>query len=88
MQSHAGTSYGQKNGQEVHFIHEYSEIFEKSMKFLNFLTSSIILLGQNKHTYASKKFQKIHGIQPNHTILQKLYAIVGTRVRNRDFCSR
>ena len=43
-------------------IQEYSKKF---MIFLNVLTSSIILWGQNNDGTTSKKLEKNHGIQPS-----------------------
>ena len=45
-------------------IQEYSKKF---MIFLNVLTSSIILWGQNNDGTTSKKLEKNHGIQPNYS---------------------
>ena len=46
-------------------IQEYSKKF---MIFLNVLTSSIILWGQNNDGITSKKLEKNHEIQPTHTV--------------------
>ena len=46
-------------------IQEYSKKF---MIFLNVLTSSIILWGQNNDGTTSKKLEKNHGIQPTYIV--------------------